>query len=162
MIYEKKVGFKFVITKNIIGASLLACEKYSFRNGFRRGQRPCFPRRKTAYEEKGIRKLSESKSKSSEPEKENRKGVFLYYDFVHALQPLDDELFGRILRGMAEYSEKGVFPEFDDVCLIALFNLMRSWDDIDRGRYEKILEKRREAGKKGAAARWGAREGAAG
>lgn len=162
MIYEKKVGFKFVITKNIIGASLLACEKYSFQNGFRRGQRPCFPRHKTAYEEKGIRKLSESKSKSIEPEKENRKGVFLYYDFVHALQPLDDELFGRILRGMAEYSEKGVFPEFDDVCLIALFNLMRGWDDIDRGRYEKILEKRREAGKKGAAARWGAREGAAG
>ncbi len=106
--------------------------------------------------------MSESKSKSIEPEKENRKGVFLYYDFVHALQPLDDELFGRILRGMAEYSEKGVFPEFDDVCLIALFNLMRGWDDIDRGRYEKILEKRREAGKKGAAARWGAREGAAG
>ena len=160
MIYEKKVGFKFVITKNIIGASLLACEKYSFRNGFRRGQRPCFLRRKTACEEKGIRKLSESKS--SEPKKENRKGVFLYYDFVHALEPLNDELFGRILRGMAEYSEKGVFPEFDDVCLIALFNLMRGWDDIDRGRYEKILEKRREAGKKGAAAHWGAREGAAG
>lgn len=158
MIYEKKVGFKFVITKNIIGASLLACEKYSFRNGFRRGQRSCFPAGKTAYEEKGIRKLSESKS--SEPKKENRRGVFLYYDFVHALEPLDDELFGRILRGMAEYSEKGILPEFDDVCLIALFNLMRGWDDIDRGRYEKILEKRREAGKKGAAARWGAREGA--
>lgn len=158
MIYEKNVGFKFVITKNIIGASLLACEKYSFRNGFRRGQRPCFTAGKTAYEEKGIRKLSESKS--SEPKKDNRKGVFLYYDFVHALETLDDEMFGRILRDMAEYSEKGILPEFDDVCLIALFNLMRGWDDIDRGRYEKILEKRREAGKKGAAARWGAREGA--
>ena len=158
MIYEKKVGLKFVITKNIIGASLLACEKYSFRNGFRRGKGRAFPAGKTAYEEKGIRKLSESKS--SEPKKENRRGVFLYYDFVHALEPLDDELFGRILRDMAEYSEKGILPEFDDVCLIALFNLMRGWDDIDRGRYEKILEKRREAGKKGAAARWGTREGA--
>ena len=117
-----------------------------------------FPAGKTAYEEKGIRKLSESKS--SEPKKENRRGVFLYYDFVHALEPLDDEMFGRILRDMAEYSEKGILPEFDNVCLIALFNLMRGWDDIDRGRYEKILEKRREAGKKGAAARWGTREGA--
>ena len=31
---------------------------------------------------------------------------------------------------------------------------MKVWDGIDRERYEKILEKRREAGKKGAEKRW--------
>ena len=36
-----------------------------------------------------------------------------------------------------------------------LFSVMKQYDDDDRKRYEKIVETKREAGKRGAEKRWG-------
>lgn len=88
----------------------------------------------------------------------NRKGVLLYYNFFHALENLKDEQLGRILREFVIYSETGNEPDPEDSVEYALFNFLKTWDDVDNKRYENILEKRRSAGKKGAEVRWGSRE----
>lgn len=90
--------------------------------------------------------MSESKNKKVK----NRKGVILYYSFFHAMENLQDEKLGKILRQFVDYSETGndVVPEDPYEC--ALLNFLKSWDDLDNERYEKILEKRSGAGKKSA------------
>ena len=97
-------------------------------------------------------------SENNNEKVKNRKGVILYYDFFHALENLNDERLGRILREFIVYSETGKGPNPDDSFEHALFVFLKSWDDFDNEKYEKILEKRRSAGKKGAEVRWGSRE----
>ena len=85
----------------------------------------------------------------------NRRGVLLNYGFFHALECLNDEMLGRILRAFIVYSENGEEPEYADTFEYALFSLLKEWDDMDNDRYLQIIEKRREAGTKGAEKRWG-------
>lgn len=87
-----------------------------------------------------------------------RKGVFVYYDLFKMLDSLTDEQFGKAIRIFVGYScgEEQVIP-VDQIVEIAV-ECLKLWDGIDRAKYEKILEKRRAAGIKGAEKRWGNRK----
>lgn len=84
-----------------------------------------------------------------------RKGVFVYFDLIKMLDSLTDEQFGRAIRIFACSScgEEKAASNDETVNLAAA--CLTLWDSIDRAKYEKILEKRREAGAKGAEKRWG-------
>ena len=92
-----------------------------------------------------------------------KKGVFLYHDLFEAFEWMTDEQLGKTVRMLLDYSRTGVIPDGnDDTVVNVAFDFLKKWDDISRARYEKIIEKRRKAGIKGAQARWnGGAKGAA-
>lgn len=92
-----------------------------------------------------------------------KKGVFLYHDLFEAFEWMTDEQLGKTVRMLLDYSRTGVIPdEDDDMSVNIAFNFLKNWDDMSRERSEQIAEQRREAGIKGAQARWnGGAKGAA-
>ena len=92
-----------------------------------------------------------------------KKGVFLYHDLFEAFECMTDEQLGKTVRMLLDYSRTGVIPDGDDDMSVTIaFNFLKNWDDMSRERGEQIAERRREAGIKGAQARWnGGAKGAA-
>lgn len=83
-----------------------------------------------------------------------RKGFFLYHGVCDMCASLTDEQFGKAIRALITYQKTGSEPKIENEFVKIAFDFMKVWDGIDRERYEKILEKRRGAGKKGAEKRW--------
>lgn len=83
-----------------------------------------------------------------------RKGIIIFYKMREHFGKLTDAQLGALIRALLEYSESAVIPEIDDPKVDMLFSVMKQYDDDDRKRYEKIVETKREAGKRGAEKRW--------
>lgn len=83
-----------------------------------------------------------------------RKGFFLFTDMAKCYDGLTSERFGNVIRAALVYCDTGVVPEIKDAEEKIAFSSMKLWVDLDRERYNNIIEKRRESGKKGADARW--------
>lgn len=84
----------------------------------------------------------------------SRKGVLIFYKTKEHFAKLTDGQLGMLIRALLEYSENATLPDISDPKVEMLFSVMKQYDDEDRERYEKIVEKRREAGLKGAEKRW--------
>ena len=85
---------------------------------------------------------------------EKRKGVFLYYDFLDVLKSFSDEQFGKAIRTLLVCSRDEINPDSGNLTLDTAVRFLKTWDDLDKEKYNKILEQRRAAVKKGAKARW--------
>ncbi len=84
---------------------------------------------------------------------ENKKGFLLYCDLLHTVEKLNDEQAGKLFKHVLEYVND-LNPETDDILLQVCFEPIRQSLKRDLQKYEKIREKKREAGKKGANKRW--------
>ncbi len=84
---------------------------------------------------------------------ENKKGFLLYCDLLHTVKKLNDEQAGKLFKHVLEYVND-LNPETEDILMQVCFEPIRQSLKRDLQKYEKIREKKREAGKKGANKRW--------
>ena len=70
----------------------------------------------------------------------SRPGVMLYFEFAHAMAQLDDADAGRLIKGLMEYAEYGVVPEFDAALAFA-WAMIKPRIDADAEHYAEICEK---------------------
>ena len=85
-----------------------------------------------------------------------RKGIMIYYEMFEQFELLSNEELGELIFAIMRYSKDGTEPKIESPAAKILFSFMKRFDDIDRERYEKIRERRREAGRRGAKKRWNA------
>ena len=84
---------------------------------------------------------------------ENKKSFLLYCDLLHTVKKLNDEQAGKLFKHVLEYVND-LNPETEDILLQVCFEPIRQSLKRDLQKYEKIREKKREAGKIGATKRW--------
>ena len=84
---------------------------------------------------------------------ENKKSFLLYCDLLHTVQKLNDEQAGKLFKHVLEYVND-LNPETEDILMQVCFEPIRQSLKRDLQKYEKIREKKREAGKIGANKRW--------
>ena len=75
-------------------------------------------------------------------------GVMLHFEWMDSLQQLSHEQLGRLFLAILEYGKNGTVPEWDDRFLLFVWNVLRPHLDLDRKRYEAVVEKRRAAANK--------------
>ena len=73
--------------------------------------------------------------------------------YLDECQDLSDAEFGRLMRALLRYSRDGEAIELTGNERFFARRVMNQ-EDVNRERYGNLLEKRREAGRLGAAARW--------
>lgn len=78
----------------------------------------------------------------------------LFFKDRNKLQYLSMEQRGELLTALFDYAADGKLPNLDGVSGFA-FEVFREGIDTSLAKYEETCQKRREAAKKGAAARWG-------
>ena len=74
-------------------------------------------------------------------------GVMLYTGFYESLKTLPDEMVGKLLLALMEYSFLGVVPEFDGA-LACAWAFLKDYADYDAVRYQRSVERRRAAAEK--------------
>ena len=85
---------------------------------------------------------------------DNKKSFLLYCDLIHTVKKLTDEQAGKLFKHALEYVND-LNPETDDIITDLCFEPIRQSLKRDLKKYEKIKQKKSEAGKKGMAKRWG-------
>ena len=75
-------------------------------------------------------------------------GFMLYHSHVNSAARLTDAEFGRLIRALAVYSEKGIAPELPGP-EIYLFDLFRVDVDTNKAKYQTRCETNRENSKGG-------------
>lgn len=82
-----------------------------------------------------------------------KNSLILYHDYAEKFKSLSDEQFGKLIRCMIAYDASGEISALDDALVEMAFNVVRL--DLERNgmKYEEIIEKRREAGRKGGIAK---------
>jgi len=83
-----------------------------------------------------------------------KNSFILYHSYKKHFKFLTNEQKGILFDAFLEYSENQTIPELEPVLAMA-FNFVAEDIDINRQKWEDMAEVRSEAGKKGAAARWG-------
>ena len=74
------------------------------------------------------------------------------------ISSLPDEQAGRLIKMLCCYVFDGDDPETNDPSLRAMFNMIKVKLDQDAEAYEEVINKRSQAGKKGASKRWGEKQ----
>jgi hypothetical protein len=79
--------------------------------------------------------------------------LYLPYKVLDALSNGDvtDSQFREFIMGLAEYDKSGTFPASPTAGFSMMYELLKSDLDFAKAKYEDIIEKRRQAGKKGGA-----------
>ena len=83
-----------------------------------------------------------------------KNSFIIYHSYKKHFKFLTNEQRGILFDAFIEYSENQTVPELEPVLMMA-FNFVAEDIDINRQKWEDMTEVRSEAGKKGAAARWG-------
>jgi len=83
---------------------------------------------------------------------ENKKSVLLYCDLIHTVEHLPDEFAGKLFKHLLAYINDQD-PQTDDVMLKVAFEPIKQALKRDLKKWDKIKEKRSEAGLKSAEAR---------
>jgi hypothetical protein len=81
--------------------------------------------------------------------------LYLPYKVLDSLARgnVTDSQFKEFIMGLAEYDKSGTFPTSSTAGFTMMFELLRPDLDFAKAKYEDIIEKRREAGKKGGKSR---------
>ena len=79
-----------------------------------------------------------------------RDSLLIYTAYKNKFAKLTNAQFGELIRFLIEYQETGTVPEIEDVAVALSFDVARFDLDQNNKKYEETVEKRREAGKKGA------------
>lgn len=77
----------------------------------------------------------------------------VFHEYLDEMENLTDEEFGRLMRGLLRYSATGELFEATGNEKFYVRRVMTQEDRIQEN-YEEERQKKSEAGKKGAAARW--------
>lgn len=75
---------------------------------------------------------------------EGKPGIMLYYKTATALEKLDDETFGRLVRSMLDYGRTGTEPALEGELAIA-WPFLKEKIDEDDARYAKVRTQRQQA-----------------
>lgn len=76
-------------------------------------------------------------------------GMMIYFDDLRAVQRLTDEQLGQLVRLLAYYAESGEPASSDDLAVTVAYGMMAQKIDRDREKYDRIVERNRENGRKG-------------
>ena len=79
--------------------------------------------------------------------------TIIYNSIVEKFEKLDDAQFGKLMRAALKYSSTGEVPELDDVIVSLAFDFIKVDIDANNAKYQKVCEKRRQAGAKGGLAK---------
>lgn len=79
----------------------------------------------------------------------NPRGILLYFDFETAFERLKDEQVGRLVKSLFPYVKSGVKPEFEEIELQVIFDVMRPKIDVDVEKYMRRCEANAANGRKG-------------
>lgn len=71
----------------------------------------------------------------------NRPGVMVYFDLLPVLNVLDDAQAGRLFRGILEYAQDGVVPDFSEPVLLVAWAGIQDKLDRDASKYEERCTK---------------------
>ena len=82
-----------------------------------------------------------------------KRSFIVYVDYADKFQSLSDEQFGKLMRLMIVYAASGEYEPTNDLVVNLAFDVAKADLDRDGEKYEQIIEKRREAGKKGGLAK---------
>lgn len=85
----------------------------------------------------------------------DRPGFILSHDLLDPLRAITDEQRGRILLAAFDYSERGVIPPFGEPEMRVAFACVKASIDKGAASWDEEQQRRSEAGKAGAEARWG-------
>ncbi len=83
-----------------------------------------------------------------------KKSFVFYYDWFNFLNPLSYAQIGKLMKALSNYINEGAEPDFDELALKIVFNVMKNTIERDTEKYYEACKKRSENGKKGAAVRW--------
>ena len=78
-----------------------------------------------------------------------RDSLILYTAYLEKFQKLSDEQFGRLVRAMLEYQSSGVIPVIGDAAVALSFDVVKVDLDKNNDKYDKVVQRNRENGKKG-------------
>jgi len=90
----------------------------------------------------------------------HKKSFLIHTDSLEILDDLTDEQAGKLFKAIKDY-QFGKEPKLSQLIKIA-FNPFKNYFERDNDKWESEIEKRREAGRLGAEARWGKSEDAKG
>ena len=76
-------------------------------------------------------------------------GMVLYASYAEKFKKLSDAQFGKLIRYVMRYQLDGVVPDIDDIAVSLSFDVIKFNLDNDNEKYEKVVERNRENGKKG-------------
>jgi len=81
--------------------------------------------------------------------------LYLPYKVLDALSSgnVTDTEFREFIMGLAEYDKSGAFPKSHNAGFTMMFELLKTDLDFAKAKYDDIVEKRRQAGKRGGAPR---------
>ena len=83
-----------------------------------------------------------------------KKEAFLFKkSWMDALEHWKDDIKLEVYEAIMSYAFTGVVPKMSDIAMMA-FSFIQSDIDANNARYEEVVEKRKEAGKKGMASRY--------
>jgi len=82
-----------------------------------------------------------------------RRYAALMYEYLDELSELTDEEFGRLCRALLIYSMTGKIPELPDRERL-VWKRIQNQEDYHQASYAKVLQSKRDAGRKGAERRW--------
>ena len=83
---------------------------------------------------------------------QEKNSFVLYAEYIRQVDRLSDSQAGALFRAILSYASGQKLPEMDAVTAMA-FDFIQSRMDKDSEKYQKTVEKRREAGKKGGEAK---------
>lgn len=92
-------------------------------------------------------------SKPAELAEMHRDSFVFYRDWAEALRPLPAEVKAKCYDAITDYAFGGIPPQ--DPTISAITGVIRGQINRDSIKYAKTVKQRREAGRKGMAARWG-------
>lgn len=78
-----------------------------------------------------------------------RDSLLIYTAYADKFQKLTDEQFGKLIRLMLHYQQAGNVPEIEDGAVALAFDVVKYDIDKNAEKYDRIVERNRENGKKG-------------
>lgn len=81
------------------------------------------------------------------------RSVLVFSDWQTLFQNLSDEQAGQLIKAMCFYNKGEEYTPSDPV-VMAMFSMVKEGMDNNRDHYDKVCQRRAEAGKKGADKRW--------
>lgn len=79
----------------------------------------------------------------------DKNSFIMFVDYKEKFKKLSDEQMGKLIRAVFEYEDSGVEPDMDDLIVSMAFDVIKVDLDKNHAKYEEIVEKRKEAGRKG-------------
>lgn len=82
-----------------------------------------------------------------------RETILLFTSYEEKYSKLSDEQFGQLMRAAISYQKTGEVPEIEDITVSVAFDTAKFDIDLNNQKYDELVEKRKDAGRKGGLAK---------